>query len=460
MKRTNLRILIAAVCIAGIWTSVAPALNAQIPPAGPPHGKNKTACDTACDVSLGDSAGAPGEIVRIPCRFRNTGTCTKLFEWSAAQTGGNAAINVLPASGAVFLYPGETASPSIVADILATSPLGQAIAEIDVTADGLPMDQDQAIVSVKDPFLGGRIVWERYHIQSGQTELFVAENDGAGSPPRRISSGDWDPRQPAWSYDGRFIAYIVNDVITSHPPHYLNRLKIVDLAGNQLFNEALEVLLDESAQFGGYPTWSPDGKSIALTNFSTWGARGLMLVEFTAPYDFASATARTVISVDGPNATEPCYSSDGARIYFNVGEAGYGSGIHFIASSGGSIGQLFYNNDPSTPVSRAFDVSASPDGETVIYNSERFRDGLPGHFDEELVQFRLSTGIETLITSEPGNAYGSYALLGMGEIVISKNAKLGEEFEMFLHYKGTTIPFVTYDPTDGYDDHQPKWYKP
>jgi dipeptidyl aminopeptidase/acylaminoacyl peptidase len=80
--------------------------------------------------------------------------------------------------------------------------------------------------------------------------------DVAGGEPRRLTDGDWDDQQLAWSPDGREIAFISNRS-TDRESNTVADIHVIAVTGG-----ATRRVTNEVGQYGN-PSWSPDGKTIA-----------------------------------------------------------------------------------------------------------------------------------------------------------------------------------------------------
>jgi dipeptidyl aminopeptidase/acylaminoacyl peptidase len=98
--------------------------------------------------------------------------------------------------------------------------------------------------------------------------LFVVGLDG--SEPVQITDGDWDDTQPAWSPDGREIAF----VSARHDGREFDSSSDVFVVRA----EGGEVRLVTGGGQGGCsaPSWSPDGRTIAHIHHPLWPSNGVL----------------------------------------------------------------------------------------------------------------------------------------------------------------------------------------
>ncbi len=90
-----------------------------------------------------------------------------------------------------------------------------------------------------------------------QSHLFLTPLTGGES--RQLTDGDWDDEAPAWSPDGRRVAF------TSDRSEERWRWAGSDVWILDVGSGALRRLTDESVECGP-PAWSPDGEAVAFTS--------------------------------------------------------------------------------------------------------------------------------------------------------------------------------------------------
>ena len=157
-------------------------------------------------------------------------------------------------------------------------------------------------------------------------DIFVAGVDG--SHPVRITNDGRHDTQPAWSPDGKSIAYISLPAETSG--NFQVRVMAADGSGDR-------TLVDQVARTL-YPTWSPDGRSIAYESRNG-------LTPMLAVVDVATGKSRWLTSTAG--AGQPEWSRDGI-VYFDTGTGA----IRQTSPDGNTSRTLVAKTDGSPAVSR------------------------------------------------------------------------------------------------------------
>ena len=152
---------------------------------------------------------------------------------------------------------------------------------------------------------GSKIAFTSHH-RSGRFAVYVANADGTGvrrlvKPAHRLE----ESASPAWSPDGRLIAFASTRAAAGNPEIYVARpdgtglRRLTHTAGDA------HVLGDD-----GMPNWSRDGKQIVFTSNRTGGgAIWVMRADGTGE--------RKVYDHKGSDAFDPKFSPDGRRIAFS-----------------------------------------------------------------------------------------------------------------------------------------------
>ena len=202
--------------------------------------------------------------------------------------------------------------------------------------DGPPPPPYREITRIKHKADGRGLV-------EGRTHLFVIDLNGG--PPRQITDGDWDDRQPAWSPDGTSIAF-TSDRSAARDWADGTSIYVVPAAGGRTRRVARgdDVLWASS--------WSPDGRTIAcvgrrggdspggaIARLWTMPAEGGAPTCLTADYDLGlGCDVISDLRAEHPAAT-PLWSADGSTLRFLVSEWGNAS-LYEISASGGEPRRL------------------------------------------------------------------------------------------------------------------------
>ena len=180
---------------------------------------------------------------------------------------------------------------------------------------------------------------------AGNLDVFVA-TVAPGAGPRRLTASSRDEFSPAWSPDGRYIAYRMNPVRSD-----VGDIWVMRANGSGKRN------LTRSPQVADWsPAWSPDGTRIAY--FSMAGGGGDVWVMR------ADGSRRRNLTRDAGLNEYPAWSPDGRRLAFNSHRDGqfeiYRANVH-------GSGQVDLTRHPARDQWPAW----SPDGTLIAFMSER-----------------------------------------------------------------------------------------
>jgi len=275
--------------------------------------------------------------------------------------------------------------------------------------------------------LAGRPEWIAFETQRGRFgdyEIFVLAPDG--SCLTNLTSSWADDVAPAWSADGRHIAFVsLRDTLSGKLDLESGEIYLLDfdpLAGRAV-GEARRLTHSPSAD--GWPAWSPDGDQIAfhtdrsgdfdiwamnadgsspvnLTNhpavdkFPAWSPDGATIA-FTSDRDGSydiwtmNADGSNLVKLTGSPARDryPIWSPTGARLTFNTDRDG-NQEIYVMNADGSDPVNVTH-----TPHIEGL-ADWSPDATRLVLYSEQKK-------DKDVYVLDLATGQWTNITNSPSS---------------------------------------------------------
>lgn len=173
------------------------------------------------------------------------------------------------------------------------------------------------------------------YLDRRRTHLYVF--DVAARKLTQVTSGDYDDRQAVWSPDGRFLAFVSNR--TAEPDsNYDFNIWIVAADNPDKGKTLIQVTTNPGED--DQPAWSPDGKWIAyVTNIKPdllWYATRYLAVVPAPAAGAAPGTPRLLTQSLDRNAQAPKFSPDSAGVYFTLEDSGE-QHLARIPVSGGAL---------------------------------------------------------------------------------------------------------------------------
>ena len=186
------------------------------------------------------------------------------------------------------------------------------------------------------------IVIDRFHFKRdidgylGKSRNRIWLYDVAAGTARRLTTGDYDEGLPAWSPDGRRIAFTSNR--GPDPDRgYDSNLYVADAAARPGEPRRLTSYAgpDNPIDIGSYPAWSPDGSRIAYVEggpveLIAYGTHHLAVVAASG------GPAQVVTGTLDRNVQDPMWSADGRTLSFLVEDDGT-VGLASVPVAGGSV---------------------------------------------------------------------------------------------------------------------------
>jgi Tol biopolymer transport system component len=231
-----------------------------------------------------------------------------------------------------------------------------------------------------------RIAYRKSDPKSGVSDLYVAAADG--SHAARITHSGRHDTQPAWSPDGRFIAYVSSPASTSGN----SLLQVVPEIGGQP-----RTLTNGTATLNG-PSWSPDGDTIAF------GSRKAER-DWVAVIPAAGGTPTFLTA--GVDGSWPAWSPNGATIAFTLGFGTGSAAIYSMDARGVEAARI----SPRADVDDRY-PAWSPDGRSIAYTS--YATAVPQVF---VMRADGSQGVDA--TRNPGVDAERPSWAGDGQLVFS-----------------------------------------
>jgi len=243
----------------------------------------------------------------------------------------------------------------------------------------------------KKGVFSGRIAYITTNNQGSKQQsqqLQVADADGFN--PQPVASSVEPLMSPAWSPDGKKLAYVSFERKTA-------AIYVQTLATGE------RVRVAEFPGINGAPAWSPDGTRLALT-LSKDGSPDIFVLN-------VSTRSLTKLTKSFAIDTEPSWSPDGSSIVFTSDRGGKPQ-IYMVSSQGGQEKRLTFSGGYNAR------ASFSPDGRSLVMvhgNGNDYR----------IAVMDMGTRAINVLTSGPSDESPSFAPNGAMILYASKKGRTG-----------------------------------
>ena len=155
------------------------------------------------------------------------------------------------------------------------------------------------------------------YLDRRRTHLYVF--DLAAKSLRQITSGDYDDSEPAWSPDGKWLAFSSNRSVPDPDATYDQNIWVVPASNSDKGAHPTQVTTNPGAD--GSPAWSPDGKWIAYVtqmdpHLFDYATKHLAVAPATG------GEAKLITLALDRMVTVPRFSPDGKYLYFIADDDG------------------------------------------------------------------------------------------------------------------------------------------
>lgn len=211
-------------------------------------------------------------------------------------------------------------------------------------------------------------------------KLMVADSDGFN--PQTVFSSNEPIMSPAWSPDGKHVAYVSFE--SKLPAVYVQNI----YTGKRQ-------LISHRSGLNGAPAFSPDGKSLALVLSSSPGNPDIYVMNL-ATHSLRRITHSSAID------TEPAWSPNGQSLYFTSNRGGSAQ-IYKVSLGGGTPQRITFNGNYNARAR----VSANGDMLAMVHRED-------GHL--HIAVMNLDTG--ALLTLTKGDLDKSPSFAPNGSMII------------------------------------------
>jgi dipeptidyl aminopeptidase/acylaminoacyl peptidase len=195
-----------------------------------------------------------------------------------------------------------------------------------------PAAKTKSGTEIAEPWVIDRLQFKRDYVgYLNRLRNHLYTYDLATAEAVQITSGDYDDSQPAWSPDGKTIAFVSNRTADADD-NFDTNIWLVDAGNADLDADPSQLTTNPGPDRS--PTWSPEGTRIAYLTETD--------VDH-APYDIAKVAViepggQAMVLTDGLDrgTSSPMFSADGSSVYFQVDDSGERQ-LAMIPTGGGRV---------------------------------------------------------------------------------------------------------------------------
>jgi dipeptidyl aminopeptidase/acylaminoacyl peptidase len=160
------------------------------------------------------------------------------------------------------------------------------------------------------------------YLDHRRTHLYIF--DLASKSLTQVTSGDFDDSEPAWSPDGKLLAFVSNRSLPDPDRTYDTNVWIVAADNTDKGAHLTQVTTNPGADFS--PAWSPDGKWIACVTqldpkLFQYATQHIAVMQVPALGEKPGVAKVLTLALDR-NSTEPHFATDGKSVYFIADDDG------------------------------------------------------------------------------------------------------------------------------------------
>jgi dipeptidyl aminopeptidase/acylaminoacyl peptidase len=272
-------------------------------------------------------------------------------------------------------------------------------------------DKPAAKPKTPPPFVVDRLQFKQDtvgYLDRRRDHLYVF--DVASKKLTQVTSGDFDDTEPAWSPDGKSLAFTSNRSTPDPDRNYNTDIWVVAAANTDKGVHLTQITTNPGAD--RQPAWSPDGKWIAFVTQTDVKAM-IYATHHLAIAPSTGGEAKVLTLAFDRSVRRPRFSHDGRAIYFIADDDGT-QDLFLIALTSGEIGRpipgpltvAYYSLSDDGAVAAQISSLDRPD-EVFFFNANKIT-RLTKTNDDLISQLRLAKVDYVHFKSKDGTAVAGY----------------------------------------------------